>query len=74
MNRCSGIQRWNLASRRLSASPEARVDNRHGVGRRYLRPRPINPITGWESSGAGLYFLGIKSPVDPATPPRYWRA
>jgi hypothetical protein len=74
MNRCSGIQRWSLALRRLSASPEARADYRHWVGRRYLRPRPTNPITVWESSGAGLYFLGIKSPVDPAAPPRYWRA
>ena len=58
MNRCSGVQRWSLAPRRLSASPEARADNRPWVGRRYLRPRPINPITGWESSGAGALFLG----------------
>jgi hypothetical protein len=50
-----------------------RANNRPWVGRPYLRRRPIRPITGWESSGE-FYFLGIKSPLDPASLPRYWRA
>ena len=50
-----------------------RAENRPWVGRPYLRRRPISPSLAG-SPVAGLYFLGIKSPLDPASLPRYWRA